>query len=157
MVNSLPPTPSLPQNDLTIVSGDNLTLTALGCLSGVGKYLQWYKSVDSSLVMMPIAPTILTNYYAKCVETTNSVECSSAKSGNVMVSVADIISIITGNWENITTWNLGRVPYATDFVIIGENNTVTISTNGAVANKVLYRNNAKIILENDSVKMKLGN
>ena len=157
MVNSLPPTPSLPQNDLTIVSGDNLTLTALGCLSGVGKYLQWYKSVDSSLVMMPIAPTILTNYYAKCIETTNSVVCSSAKSGNVMVSVADIISIITGNWENITTWNLGRVPYATDFVIIGENNTVTISTNGAVANKVLYRNNAKIILENDSVKLKLGN
>ena len=156
-VNSLPPTPNVVQNDILIVSGDNLTLTALGCLSGVGNYLQWYKSVDSTLVMMPVAPTILTNYYAKCIETTNSVVCSSAKSGNVMISVADIISIITGNWESISTWNLGRVPYATDFVIIGENHTVNVTTDGAVAKKILFKNNAKINLGNDAVKLKMGN
>ena len=125
--------------------------------SGVGNYLQWYKSVDSSLVSMPIAPTILTNYYAKCIETTNSVMCSGAKSGTVIINVADIISIITGNWENSSTWNLGRVPYSTDFVIIGENHTVNVTTNGAIAKKVLYRNNAKISLGSEAVKLKLGN
>ncbi len=156
-VNSLPPTPTLTQNDITIASGDNFTLTASGCLSGVGKYLQWYNSVDSSLVTMPIAPTILTNYYAKCVEITNSVMCSGAKSGTVIINVADIISIITGNWENVSTWNLGRVPFATDFVIIGENHTVNVMTNGALAKKILYRNNAKINFGTDTTKMKLGN
>ena len=156
-VNSLPSTPNVVQNDITIASGDNLTLTALGCLSGVGNYLQWYKSVDSSLVSMPIAPTILTNYYAKCIETTNSVMCSGAKSETVIINVADVISIITGNWENSSTWNLGRVPYSTDFVIIGENHTVNVTTNGAIAKKVLYRNNAKISLGSEAVKLKLGN
>jgi hypothetical protein len=157
VVNSLPPTPSLPQNDITIASGDNLTLTALGCLSGVGNYLQWYKSADNTLVTMPITPTALTNYYAKCVETTNGVVCGGVKTGNVVVNVADIISIITGNWENISTWNLGRVPYVTDFVIIGENHTVNVTTDGAVAKKILYRNNAKISIGNGAGKMKLGN
>jgi photosystem II stability/assembly factor-like uncharacterized protein len=156
-VNPIPPTPSVVQTDTTIAVGENLTLTALGCLSGGGNYVQWYKAVDNSLVTMPISPTLIGSYYAKCIEMTNSVACAGAKSINVEVSIADIISIITGNWENSSIWNLGRVPYATDFVIIGNNHTVTVTTNGAVAKKILYRNNAKISLGSDTVKLKLGN
>jgi photosystem II stability/assembly factor-like uncharacterized protein len=156
-VNPIPPTPSVVQSDTTVALGENLTLTALGCLSGGGNYVQWYDAGNNSLVTMPVSPILTTSYYAKCVETTNSVACEGTKSGNVEVSVADIVSIITGNWENSSIWNLGRVPFATDFVIIGNNHTVTVTTNGAVAKKVLYRNNAKISLGSDTVKLKLGN
>jgi predicted outer membrane repeat protein len=155
-VNTIPPMPNV-INDTTIAVGETLILTAEGCLSGTGNSFQWYKSEDNSLVTMPVSPTIITNYYAKCLETTNGVTCASSKSSNVEVSIADIISIITGNWENDSIWNLGRVPFATDFVIIGENHTVTVTTDGANAKKVRYRNNAKINLGNSNAKLKLGN
>jgi photosystem II stability/assembly factor-like uncharacterized protein len=155
-VNPIPPIPNV-QNNTTIVVGENISLTSTGCLNSIGNYAQWYKSVDNSLVTMPVSPTVITNYFAKCIETTNSVACSSAKSGDVEVSIGDIISIITGDWENGSIWNLGRVPFATDFVLIGGNHTVTVTTDGATAKKVLYRSNAKINLGNNAAKLKVGN
>ena len=155
-VNSIPPTPSV-QNNTIIVAGENIILTSIGCLSGVGNYAQWYRSADNSLVTMPVSPTVITNYFAKCIETNNSVACAGAKSGDVEVSLGDIISIITGNWENGSVWNLGRVPLSTDFVLIGVNHTVTVTTNGATAKKILYRSNANINLGNTAAKLKLGN
>ena len=155
-VNPVPSTPIV-QNNTTIVVGENINLTATGCLNGTGNYVQWYKSSDNSIVTIPVSPTVITNYYAKCIETTNNVACAGLKSTDVEVSIADIISIIPGDWENNSIWNIGRVPFATDFVIIGENHTITVITPGAMAQKVLYRNNAKINLGNSDAKLKLGN
>ncbi len=155
-VNPIPPIPNV-QNNTTIVVGENISLTSTGCLNSIGNYAQWYKSVDNSLVTMPVSPTVITNYFAKCIETTNSVACSSAKSSDVEVNIGDIISIITGDWENGSIWNLGRVPFSTDFVLIGGNHTVTVTTDGATAKKVLYRSNAKINLGNNAAKLKVVN
>jgi len=155
-VNPIPPIPNV-QSNTTIVVGENITLTSTGCSSSGSNYAQWYKSADSSLVTMPVSPTVITNYFAKCIETTNSVACAGAKSGDVKVSIGDIISIITGNWENGSIWNVGRVPFSTDFVLIGANHTVTVTTGGATAKKVLFRSNAKINLGNSAAKLKLGN
>ncbi|MBC7407036.1 MAG: hypothetical protein H7339_01480 [Arcicella sp.] len=155
-VNPIPPVPNV-QNNTTIVVGENIMLTSTGCLNNNGNYTQWYKSADNSPVTMPVSPTLLTNYFAKCIETNNSVACAGAKSGDVEVSLGDIISIITGNWENGSIWNVGRVPLSTDFVLIGVNHTVTVTTDGATAKKILYRSNAKINLGNNTAKLKLGN
>jgi Concanavalin A-like lectin/glucanases superfamily/Right handed beta helix region len=48
------------------------------------------------------------------------------------VNMNEIISIATGNWESNSTWNLERVPLATDKVILN-NHTVTVTTNTAKA------------------------
>jgi Concanavalin A-like lectin/glucanases superfamily len=51
------------------------------------------------------------------------------------VNMNEIISIATGNWETPATWNLDRVPLATDKVILN-NHTVTVTTNTAKAKNV---------------------
>ena len=43
-----------------------------------------------------------------------------------------IISIKTGNWEDNTTWDAGRKPYAGDIVIISNNHTVSVNSVGTV-------------------------
>ena len=48
------------------------------------------------------------------------------------VNMNEIISIATGNWESNSTWNLNRVPLATDKVIMN-GHTVTVTTNTAKA------------------------
>ena len=133
-----------------ITSGGSITLTATGC-SGT---LLWFKSSDDSPATIPVSPTTMTSYYAKCEVTTNGVTCTSAKSADVVVTVGIIISIKTGGaWENPTTWDAGRVPLATDEVIIDSNHNVIITTLNAVAKKVRYRNNGTITFGNPATKL----
>ena len=106
---------------------------------------------------MPVSPTTTTNYYAKCEQTLNGIICSSANSANVRVDVSvDIISIISGNWESLTTWNIGRVPLSTDKVVIDTAHNVTVTTNNAHASKVEYRGTGRIIFSTVSSKLYLG-
>jgi hypothetical protein len=72
-------------------------------------------------------------------------------------TVVVITSITTGNWESITTWNLGRVPLATDRVVIDQNHTVSITTNGAIAKSVEYRSGATINFANGTAILNIGN
>jgi hypothetical protein len=44
----------------------------------------------------------------------------------------EIISIITGNWESNSTWNLDRIPLFTDKAILN-GHQVTVTTNTARA------------------------
>jgi parallel beta-helix repeat protein len=57
------------------------------------------------------------------------------------VNMNEIISIITGNWENNNTWNLARQPLNTDKVIIN-GHTVTVTTPNAVAKNLEYKTGA---------------
>ena len=83
--------------------------------------------------------------------------CSSANSANVRVDVSvDIISIISGNWESLTTWNIGRVPLSTDKVVIDTTHNVTITTNNAHAKLIQCRGTGKIIFSTVSGKLYLG-
>lgn len=72
----------------SICSGTSISLTAAGC-SGNGAVLKWYNATTNALVTMPIAPTISTNYYAKCEVTTNGTTCASSNSNTVTVTVAN--------------------------------------------------------------------
>ncbi|MES2794655.1 MAG: LamG-like jellyroll fold domain-containing protein [Bacteroidota bacterium] len=49
------------------------------------------------------------------------------------INMNEIISIATGNWESNTTWNLNRIPLATDKVILNTPFSVTVTTNTAKA------------------------
>jgi uncharacterized Zn ribbon protein len=149
-VNPIPATPT-PQANANIPIGGSITLTATGC-SGT---LKWYKSADNSPVTMPVSPTVATNYYAKCEQTTNSVTCESAKSADVTVTIGDIvISIITGGaWNDPATWDVARVPLATDKVIIDTNHTVIVTDMNAIAKSLEYRTNAKVTFGNPATKL----
>jgi hypothetical protein len=66
-----------------------------------------------------------------------------------------IISIVSGNWESNSTWNIGRQPLAGDNVIINNNHNVTIMNIG-VAKDVEIRTNAKIIHSTSASKLRTG-
>ena len=66
-----------------------------------------------------------------------------------------IKSIITGNWESTTTWDLGRIPQAGDLVIIDQNHEVTLNGNGT-AKKVQYLGSGKLKLNSISSTLKTG-
>jgi Concanavalin A-like lectin/glucanases superfamily len=53
----------------------------------------------------------------------------------------EIISKATGNWETTTTWNLERLPLATDKVILN-GHQVTVTTNTARAKDLEYKTGA---------------
>ena len=53
----------------------------------------------------------------------------------------EIISIITGNWESNSTWNLNRIPLFTDKVIVN-GHQVTVTTNAARAKNLEYKTGA---------------
>jgi hypothetical protein len=132
------PTKPVVQANTTITSGSNVTLTATGCQGSTGTYaLKWYKSSDNSSVTMPISPTVTTSYYAFCEQTINTVTCVSVKSDDVTVTVntgSVIISIKTGDWEDPTTWDAGRVPNANDIVIVDTAHTVSLNGAGSAKN-----------------------
>jgi len=55
-----------------------------------------------------------------------------------------VISIVSGNWENNSTWQTGRIPLAGDNVIINDNHIVTILNFGS-ARDVKVKPKAKLI------------
>ncbi len=57
------------------------------------------------------------------------------------VNMNEIISIITGNWESNSTWNLNRIPLPTDKVIMN-GHQVTVTTNTARAKDLEYKTGA---------------
>jgi hypothetical protein len=66
-----------------------------------------------------------------------------------------IKSVTSGNWENNSTWNIGRIPLAGDNVIIDNNHNVTIMNSGTAKN-VEVRSNAKIIYNQSLSKLQTG-
>lgn len=64
-----------------------------------------------------------------------------------------IISIATGSWTVPATWNLNRVPIASDVVIIDTPHTVTLNSTGNAKN-VLQK--GKLTLSNVSALLRLG-
>ena len=66
-----------------------------------------------------------------------------------------VISIKTGNWEDGTTWDIGRQPLAGDSVIINDNHMVTVNNTG-VFKDMQVKTNAKIIYNLIFSKIQLG-
>jgi hypothetical protein len=66
-----------------------------------------------------------------------------------------VISIVSGNWENGSTWMGGISPLAGDNVIINNNHNVTLNNTGTFKN-IEIRTNAKIIHSTASSKLQTG-
>jgi hypothetical protein len=66
-----------------------------------------------------------------------------------------VISIVSGNWESNSTWNIGRSPLAGDNVILNNNHNVTLNSTGTFKN-VEIRTNAKLIHSSGSSKLQSG-
>jgi hypothetical protein len=67
-----------------------------------------------------------------------------------------VTSIVSGNWESSSTWDVGRSPLAGDNVIINNNHNVTLNNTGTFKSMEI-RINAKIIHGSASSKLQTGN
>jgi hypothetical protein len=75
---------------------------------------------------------------------------------NIALPPVTITSIISGNWESITTWDLNRIPMASDKIVIAANHQVSINnTDVANGKNIEYKTNAKIIFIGD-FNLKVG-
>lgn len=80
VLNPSPPVSS----GATICSGSPVSLTATGCSGGVGTFmLKWYQNSDNALVIMPVSPSVPTDYYSRCEQTLDAVTAVSGKSNVV--------------------------------------------------------------------------
>ncbi|MES2517902.1 MAG: S8 family serine peptidase, partial [Bacteroidota bacterium] len=91
--------------DVPVATGANLclgysvNLTATGCL-GVGLVLKWYQTADNVEIIMPVSPTISTQYYAKCQQTIDATVTLSGKSNDVTVTVNPVTGVTPSAGSN---------------------------------------------------------
>ena len=106
MVNPIPATPTT-ASDVTIYKGNSTTLVATGC-TGQGFAIKWYETNTNNLVTMPVAPSVTTKYYAKCEQFMNGITCTSGKSNDATVSIANRIFVDISKastpTQNGTSW-----------------------------------------------------
>jgi hypothetical protein len=142
------------QGNTSILEGASLSLSATNC-NGT---LIWYNASSNLSVTMPVSPQVTTDYFAKCAVTNDGLTCSSDASNVVKVTVIPgIMSVKTGNWEEPSTWNLGRLPTINEDVIIDNNHIITVNTfNQATARRVIYRANTNILMGNGAARLTLG-
>ncbi len=67
-----------------------------------------------------------------------------------------IMSANSGTWENFNTWNISRIPFQKDNVILDNNHTVNITTNAATAKTLEYRPNSSLNFGNGLARFSLG-
>jgi len=148
-------------SDATVLSGGNTgTLTLAGY---AGTILRWESSIDNFATPVIIANTTTTQTYTNLTKATKyravvqNGTCDVANSTPATITVrgVTVISIVSGDWESNSTWDIGRSPLAGDSVIINNNHNVTILNLG-VAKNVEIRTNAKIIYSTTSSKLQTG-
>jgi hypothetical protein len=141
------------------ISG-NLTLTITN--GGTNPTYAWTRNgvAYSSLQNISITNAIANDVYAVTM-TPSASTCASPTTATASLTIgtgctSTITSITSGNWEVAGTWDLNRLPTATDNVIINANHTVTVITNDANAKKVQTMSNGKVIFNDNTTKLKLG-
>jgi hypothetical protein len=152
-----PPAPIIPQNSFVITWGNSVTLLANGCVGSLGTYItRWYNALDDSEVLLPLTPLIASNYYARCELVINEKTYLSEKSTLVAVSFPNIItSVVSGNWEDSRTWNLGRIPTINDTVVIDNNHSVTINSMGEMKHLIL-KDKGKLKYNTANIRLRNG-
>ena len=103
-----------------------------------------------------VTNAVLGDSYAVTVALSTDAGCYTTYTATSSLIVGCILSVTSGNWEDLSTWNLPRIPAITDNAVINNNHNVTINTDGANANKVEVRVNSKLIYNNSAAKLKLG-
>jgi hypothetical protein len=74
---------------------------------------------------------------------------------SILRQITTINSIVSGNWENTTTWKNGLIPQIGDYVIISPNHTVTLNSIRD-AKYLRCKPNATLNYGNTSAKLKIG-
>jgi FG-GAP-like repeat/IPT/TIG domain/FG-GAP repeat len=74
---------------------------------------------------------------------------------SILRQITTINSIVSGNWENTTTWKNGLIPTIGDYVIISPNHTVTLNSIRD-AKYLRCKPNATLNYGNTSAKLKVG-
>lgn len=64
-------------------------------------------------------------------------------------------SVQSGNWTTTTTWDCGRVPGASDYIIINSGHVVTILSGDTSARKITYRGGS-LVYATESSKLFIG-
>ena len=82
----------------TIALGNAVSLTASGCTGS----LKWFKTSDNTSVNMPVAPSVSTQYYSKCEQSSGTLLCQSTKSNDVILLVVPT-TIIYVNKSSLAT------------------------------------------------------
>jgi YDG domain len=75
--------------------------------------------------------------------------------GTEILPLGTIKSIKTGDWEDVSTWDLGRIPQSGDLVIIDQNHEVTLNGNGFVK-KIEYQGTGKLKLNSPTSILSIG-
>jgi FG-GAP-like repeat/IPT/TIG domain/FG-GAP repeat len=74
---------------------------------------------------------------------------------SILRQITTINSIVSGNWENTTTWKNGLIPTIGDYVIISPNHTVTLNSIRD-AKYLRCKTNATLNYGNTGAKLKIG-
>ena len=143
-----PNAPSItPITNSTICQGSSITLSATGCAGGT---YAWTGGLTGSSVT--VSPTATKNYKVACTVGV----CVSDSSAVVTITVfGSMYSIVSGNWDDASTWSCGREPLLSDNVTINVGNVVTIRNANAKAKKML--NNGQVSFLNSTSRLTFGN
>lgn len=88
-----------------------------------------------------------TTYYWRVYAVTEGCLSSTFLSGTQATTAGSTyISVVTGNWNTASTWNINAVPGAGDNVIIANGHTVTINVNAACNNLTINQGGAASVL-----------
>ncbi len=74
---------------------------------------------------------------------------------SILRQISTASSIISGNWENTTTWKNGLIPQIGDLVVISPNHTVTLNSMRD-AKYLRCKSNAFLNYGNTTAKLKIG-
>jgi FG-GAP-like repeat len=74
---------------------------------------------------------------------------------SILRQITTINSIVSGNWENTSTWKNGIIPTIGDYVIISPNHTITLNSIRDVK-YLRHKTNAFLNYGNTSAKLKIG-
>jgi hypothetical protein len=74
---------------------------------------------------------------------------------NHLINEDVIYSIISGNWESPATWSGGKIPKATDKVVIDVSHIITVSANNNDLKNLTICNNGQLIYSNSTGKIRM--
>jgi Carbohydrate esterase, sialic acid-specific acetylesterase/Right handed beta helix region/Ig-like domain CHU_C associated len=135
---------------------DPLFASALPINANVSVAGDFHLTALSTMIDAGNSAFVLAN--EKDVETNNRVfgrvdlgafEFQGARTGGTLTSIK------TGNWEDGTTWDAGRKPYAGDTVIISNNHTISINSI-AIAKSITYKLNTMLKFVSNTTGLQIG-
>jgi hypothetical protein len=126
-------------NDGIISDNGSLTIAQSDALTGI-----WFvRSGTSGAGILPATGSRITSTFSPgpIVPTNDDYYAWTS-------TFANIVSIASGDWNNPATWNIGRVPFCTDNVLINNAHNVSVTTTGMVSKSLIIQNGGTLNVTN---------